>query len=73
MTKFFITFLVFFTSFFSGFAFSENIKIELDKDITISGKVIDKETKQPLEYATISFFNKRENKIQIQMAFLIFL
>tara|TARA_R110000868_G_scaffold91812_4_gene254422 strand:+ start:4072 stop:6510 length:2439 start_codon:yes stop_codon:yes gene_type:complete len=64
MTKFFITFLVFFTSFFSGFAFSENIKIELDKDITISGKVIDKETKQPLEYATISFFNKRENKIE---------
>lgn len=34
------------------------------REVTISGKVIDKETNQPLEYATIAFFNKKENKIQ---------
>src|SRR5690606_29036263 len=33
------------------------------KEVTISGKVIDKETNQHLEYATIAFFNKQENKI----------
>ena len=31
--------------------------------ITVSGKVIEAETNQPLEYATISFFSKAENKI----------
>ncbi len=34
------------------------------KEVKISGKVLDKETKQPLEYATISFFNKSLNKIE---------
>ena len=33
------------------------------KDITVSGTVIDAEDSAPLEYATISFFNKKENKI----------
>ncbi len=33
------------------------------QDILVTGKVIDKETSDPLEYATISFFSKRENKI----------
>jgi len=33
------------------------------KEVIISGKVIDKETGEPLEYATIAFFNKVENKI----------
>ncbi|MFY0714709.1 outer membrane beta-barrel protein [Seonamhaeicola sp. NFXS20] len=33
------------------------------KDAIITGKVIDKETKDPLEYATVSFFSKKENKI----------
>ncbi|MBE9490211.1 MAG: outer membrane beta-barrel protein, partial [Bacteroidetes bacterium] len=33
------------------------------KEVTITGKVIDLETKQPLEYATIAFFSKRQNKI----------
>jgi outer membrane receptor protein involved in Fe transport len=32
-------------------------------DVTISGKVIDQETNQPLEYATIAFFSKQQNKI----------
>lgn len=33
------------------------------KEIIVSGKVIDQETKGALEYATISFFNKKLNKI----------
>lgn len=33
------------------------------KDVNISGKVIDQETKEPLEYATIAFFSKQQNKI----------
>ncbi|GAA3606537.1 outer membrane beta-barrel family protein [Flavivirga amylovorans] len=33
------------------------------KDVTITGKVLDKETKEPLEYATVSFLNKQKNKI----------
>ncbi|WP_299335294.1 outer membrane beta-barrel family protein [uncultured Psychroserpens sp.] len=32
-------------------------------EVTISGIVIDAEDKAPLEYATISFFSKKENKI----------
>ena len=32
-------------------------------EVTVTGKVIDVETKQPLEYATISFISRRENKI----------
>ncbi len=37
--------------------------IAQQKEVTITGKVIDKETNQPLEYATVSFFSKKENKI----------
>lgn len=33
------------------------------REVTITGKVIDKETNQPLEYATIAFFSKAENRI----------
>ena len=33
------------------------------KDIIVSGIVIDQETKDPLEYATVAFFSKQENKI----------
>jgi outer membrane receptor protein involved in Fe transport len=36
---------------------------QLQKDVTITGNVIDEETKEPLEYATIVFFGKKENKI----------
>ena len=32
-------------------------------EVTVTGKIIDVETKQPLEYATISFISRRENKI----------
>ncbi|MEJ2112795.1 MAG: TonB-dependent receptor [Flavobacteriaceae bacterium] len=33
------------------------------KEVIISGKIVDKETNLPLEYATIAFFSKKENKI----------
>lgn len=33
------------------------------KEVTITGNVIDEETKEPLEYATIVVFSKKENKI----------
>ena len=33
------------------------------KDITVTGKVIDKDVNAPLEYATIAFFSKEQNKI----------
>ncbi|WP_067148243.1 outer membrane beta-barrel protein [Pseudotamlana agarivorans] len=33
------------------------------KELTVIGTILDKETKQPLEYATVSFFSKAENKI----------
>jgi hypothetical protein len=33
------------------------------RDVTITGKVIDKDVNLPLEYATIAFFSKKENKI----------
>jgi len=33
------------------------------KEVTITGNVIDEETKEPLEYATIAFFSKSQNKI----------
>lgn len=35
----------------------------LDKNITISGVVLDKDTNEPLEYATVAFFSRVENKI----------
>lgn len=36
---------------------------EIEKDVIITGKVLDEETKEPLEYATVAFFNKKKNKI----------
>ncbi len=35
----------------------------IEKDVIITGKVLDEETNAPLEYATIAFFNKKKNKI----------
>lgn len=37
--------------------------MQAQKDVTITGKVIDKTTGQPLEYATVAFFSKAENRI----------
>ena len=45
---------------FTVFGFAQRPE---QKEVTISGHIIDKETKQPLEYATIAFFSKRQNKI----------
>ncbi|WP_370476272.1 outer membrane beta-barrel protein [Tamlana flava] len=41
----------------------KNLGLPTDKKITVTGKVVDAETKEPLEYATIAFFNKEKNKI----------
>ncbi|GGH41450.1 TonB-dependent receptor [Mangrovimonas yunxiaonensis] len=34
-----------------------------NKDVTVTGKIIEKNTNQPLEYATVAFFSKAENRI----------
>jgi len=33
------------------------------KEIKVTGKIVDNETKEPLEYATISFLNSKDNKV----------
>jgi outer membrane receptor protein involved in Fe transport len=63
MTKILIPFFVFFSFISLGYALPNNTNPSIDKNITISGKVIDKDTKEPLEYATVAFFSKKENKI----------
>ncbi|MFL1012921.1 outer membrane beta-barrel protein [Flavisericum labens] len=57
-------------SFLSIIIFSISLKAQpksleypTDKKIVVSGKVVDAETKAPLEYATIAFFSKKQNKI----------
>jgi hypothetical protein len=47
--------------FLTTFVFSQNPSTE--KEITLTGKVIDQETKQPLEYATIILKNTKNQKI----------
>lgn len=54
MNKFLLSFL---------FTIVSILTIQAQKDVTITGKVIDKITGQPLEYATVAFFSKAENKI----------
>jgi hypothetical protein len=56
MIKYFLTLIFIGLSFFS---FSQN-----SKEVIITGKVFDKTTSQPLEYATVAFFNKAENRIE---------
>jgi len=63
MTKIFIPLFSLFILAFSGNAFSKNTIPLIDKTITVTGKVIDKDNNTPLEYATIAFFSKKENKI----------
>ena len=36
---------------------------QAQKDVTITGKVLEQNTGQPLEYATVAFFSKAENRI----------
>jgi hypothetical protein len=52
--------LLIFFYYISFYSFSQKSE---QKEVKITGKVIDKETNEPLEYATIAFFSKRENKI----------
>ncbi|WP_378173142.1 TonB-dependent receptor domain-containing protein [Aquimarina sp. SS2-1] len=33
------------------------------KEVKITGKIIDKETQEPLEYATVAFINPKDNKV----------
>ncbi|PLB17688.1 MAG: TonB-dependent receptor plug [Flavobacteriaceae bacterium FS1-H7996/R] len=63
MTKIFIPFFTFLSFILHAHTLPENINSVSDKDITITGKVVDKDTKAPLEYATVTFFSKKENKI----------
>ena len=58
MRRFFLTIL--FLILFSTFAIAQRPE---QKEVIITGTIIDIETNQPLEYATITFFNKRQNKI----------
>jgi len=44
------------------FLFSINL-ISAQEEVSVTGKVMDKDVNQPLEYATIAFFSKKENKI----------
>lgn len=48
--------------FFSFFLFSAKAQQQA-KEVTITGKVIDKETNQPLEYATIAFYSHSDKKV----------
>lgn len=64
MTKIFISLFTLLTFTFYGSNITpKNTISNLDKDVIVSGKVIDIDTKEPLEYATIAFFSKKENKI----------
>ncbi|MCX7549773.1 outer membrane beta-barrel family protein [Xanthomarina sp. F2636L] len=54
MNKFLLSFL---------FTIVTIVTIQAQKDVTITGKVIEKTTGQPLEYATVAFFSKAENRI----------
>jgi outer membrane receptor protein involved in Fe transport len=52
-----------FTLLISLLSFKSIAQESRQREVTITGKVIDQETKQPLEYATVAFFSKAENKI----------
>ncbi len=58
MNKLFLTIL--FIGLFSATIYAQRPE---QKEVTITGNVIDKDSNQPLEYATIVFFSKRQNKI----------
>ncbi|WP_242087188.1 outer membrane beta-barrel family protein [Aestuariivivens sediminis] len=52
------------TKFLLLFFLSFNINaLGIEKNITVKGRVIDAETNQPLEYATVSFYSHTEQKL----------
>lgn len=63
MYKLFSLIFIYFIVIIPGYSQPENRALSVDKKLIITGRVIDKETKAPLEYATISFFSNAENKI----------
>ncbi|WP_250436736.1 TonB-dependent receptor domain-containing protein [Hanstruepera flava] len=56
MYRFFLTLFFIGTTFFS---YSQK-----SNEVTITGNVYDKTTNQPLEYATVAFFNTAENRLE---------
>jgi outer membrane receptor for ferrienterochelin and colicin len=58
MNKFFLA-----ITFIGLFITTINAQRPEAKQVNISGKVVDNETNQPLEYATIAFYSKQQNKI----------
>ena len=63
MTKTYYFLLLFFTFILCGNTQPKNTDLSNNKKLIVTGKIIDKETNAPLEYATIAFFSKSENKI----------
>ena len=61
MKNFLILAFIFSCSLHSLFADNENTTVR--KEVDITGQVIDKDTNEPLEYATIAFIDKSLNKI----------
>ncbi len=55
-----LTFLLLFTVVFTTPSFAQK---KQSKEVIITGKVLDSETNAPLEYATVVFTSKRDNKI----------
>ena len=57
-------FLFLYTAKLSAIPKADDIETKSNlKKVTVSGKVIDTETTQPLEYATISFLDAKDNKL----------
>jgi hypothetical protein len=63
MTKILSSLLAILTGMIVLNAQPQNTELKSEKNVIITGKVIDKDTKVPLEYATIAFFSKSQKKI----------
>ncbi|MCR8668128.1 outer membrane beta-barrel protein [Aestuariibaculum sp. M13] len=63
MTKYLLTAFALFGAVLSALAQPKSTDPVAEKNIIITGKVIDKDMNMPLEYATVAFFSKAENKI----------
>ena len=62
--KYFLSALLFFLVLTSNIVFSQNSGGKPEaKKVFISGRIVEKNTNQPLEYSTITLFNTKANKI----------